>query len=487
MEINTYNTTEGLIDLHIHTNYSSNKNEFMNMDLYPEDLLSEIKEYTDKFGCHSAFAITDHDNILGAKEVYKIIKNAPEKYKNITFIPGCEFYVTCESLGICEQRDKSILHSMHLLGYNFNINDKVLNYYSNIKSIKPGDYFVFCNDYYPYGSIIIAGKNFLNKNGSNFSLSDFLDFELKTGNEHLYVENVNRFYDYCETKLKVKKETLDSLYNNLLGLSENYFYKRKKRLDPKDVDPINTIMNNKLDVMEIMSIIENAGGVSVLAHPNLIRLNDFYTSNKNDYYDFVPDKVNVIDFITFQNFVDAQLQSKKNILNHVVRSLVERAYDPNTGKKLKGLMGIELLHSTNIQQNFFSILTNLLEKYNLYATGGSDKHGSYNKEILSIGQIMPSKIEEVFPKLDKTKATFSIFGCKFVDDIIEKNKLTRKYGNHQIDMLAKTSKNFEIFDYRNIKRFVKEYGIREYSNVLKKYDHININHHKNYNRVEFQP
>jgi hypothetical protein len=471
MENNTFNTTEGLIDLHIHTNYSSNTEEYMNLGLYPKDLLREIKGYTDKFGCHASFSITDHDNIKGAKEIFEIIKNDPEKYKDITFVTGCEFTVSCESLRM-EESNKVVLDSMHLLGYNFDVNDKVLNFYSNMKSLEKGKYFSYGNACVPYGNIIIAGKNYLNKAGLKFSLSDFIDFQLKTGEDNLYIENVNRFYDYCENKLTVDKPILDRLYIHLLGLTKNFPNKEKITLN--DVNPINIFINNKIDVKEMIGIIENAGGVAVLAHPNILRLSKYYYESKKEAPLFIAPHVTVKDKYSLQKFIDSKVKAKKNFLEYIVKNLTQDVVDPITGEKLKGLVGLELLHSTGIEQNFFSVLTDLVEKYNLYATGGSDKHGNYKdyknhkKELIAIGEIMPSSVEEIFPKLDKKKALFTIFGCKFIDDITENRELERKYGNYQIDMLSRTPHKFGIFDYANIKRFVQKYGIQDYGKILKK-------------------
>lgn len=91
--INKKNESKGLIDMHIHTRYSDG-------DFEPSEIVQRVK----KAGI-STFAITDHDTILGCKQLENF--NEP----GLTFIPGIEL-----SAAVSKGR-------MHILGYNIDINN----------------------------------------------------------------------------------------------------------------------------------------------------------------------------------------------------------------------------------------------------------------------------------------------------------------------------------------------------------------------------
>ena len=86
------------VDLHIHSTFSDG-------DLTPSEILNVCNK--EKIGIIS---ITDHDNFDGVK---KIIKDNP--YPDITIIPGIELSAFYKN------------GTLHILGYNFNINDPILN------------------------------------------------------------------------------------------------------------------------------------------------------------------------------------------------------------------------------------------------------------------------------------------------------------------------------------------------------------------------
>ncbi len=88
---------EGLIDMHIHTRYSDG-------DFEPSEIVNRVK----KAGI-TTFAITDHDTVLGCKQLDGF--NEP----GLTFIPGVEL-----SAAVPKGR-------MHILGYNIDIHNRNLN------------------------------------------------------------------------------------------------------------------------------------------------------------------------------------------------------------------------------------------------------------------------------------------------------------------------------------------------------------------------
>ena len=100
-QINNYKNCEKIIDMHIHTNYSDGE---LNLD-------EIIKLAIDnKIGILS---ITDHDTLNGIKQIDR--NDSFIKDYGINIINGIE---------LTAKVDKGI---MHILGYDFDINNKVLN------------------------------------------------------------------------------------------------------------------------------------------------------------------------------------------------------------------------------------------------------------------------------------------------------------------------------------------------------------------------
>lgn len=110
-----------LANLHTHTIYSDGK-------LTIAELLEQGAKYGDervaKLGKDKPFylAITDHDTLEGCKEAVKIIKNNPEKYKNLRLILGIENSALAESPNLLKGPVQ-----VHMITYGINPFDKELN------------------------------------------------------------------------------------------------------------------------------------------------------------------------------------------------------------------------------------------------------------------------------------------------------------------------------------------------------------------------
>lgn len=477
MELNTFNTKEGLIDLHIHSDYSYCDSEYMQTGVKPLNLLEELKNFSNTFNSEVVFSLTDHDNTLGAKEIKNEIDLNSDKYPKVKFISGIELSVSCKSLGtykvekennfFAKNEEENIFEDIHLLGYNYDVENPTLNYYSQINSLAYENTFKYKNKRYPYGKIIFAGKNYLEKLGKKIPFEDFLDFKIESGNRDRksLFQNINNFCIYCAKDLGIDAEIVKKMNVFLLGGKDTDILNNK--LNVKYLNECNLIENSKLDVLEAMSMIEKAGGITVLAHPKTIEFNSEYLSHINVYedkYGFLPKRVNgTLTSVNFCNYINNQIQAKENMLRFILSKLIYKARNPMTGEKLKGLMGIELLHKRNMHVNYFNMLANLCQSYNLYTTGGSDKHGCLNEQILSLGQVMPLSIERQFTKSDKKKIMFSIYNCAFVDDILRNNNIERKKNNHQIELLARLDNKYAILYYHNIKKLITSYANIDYS------------------------
>jgi len=84
------------IDLHTHSTHSDGWGKVY-------DILEQASVYAnelfEKTGKKFTFALTDHDRVSGVQEAIQIIKNNPDKFKNINFVPGVELSFAFNSNG----------------------------------------------------------------------------------------------------------------------------------------------------------------------------------------------------------------------------------------------------------------------------------------------------------------------------------------------------------------------------------------------------
>lgn len=206
---------KNLIDMHIHTNYSDGEfspNEVINMGI--------------KQGI-SVMAITDHDTINGIKSISKdSLKN-----KKIKIINGIEINCKCNK------------GTMHILGYDFDINNYKLNNWleelrtnrmnstlSVMEQIKR-DYKIIFN----YQDII----NLINKN--SIGRPDLAKLCIK--------------YGFCNSVSEAFDMYLNPAHDKVKGT------------------------NKRIEYKESFKLIKNSGGLVILAHPNSLLLNDIELDN----------------------------------------------------------------------------------------------------------------------------------------------------------------------------------------------------------------
>ena len=199
-----------LIDMHIHTIYSDG-------DKTPLEIYEMAKSKKMK-----AFAITDHDSIVGSRTIENM------QLDDIIFINGIE--ISCEV-------DKG---QLHILGYDLELTNKclnnkldelMLNSYKNLKSVL--EQLLKDNSQILFDEEDINQMLSLNKSVSVVDLAQLLV-------KYNYCINTNEAFDkYIVSAYgKIRKET--------------------------------THLNYK----EAIELILNSGGIPVLAHNNKLKLND---------------------------------------------------------------------------------------------------------------------------------------------------------------------------------------------------------------------
>jgi 3',5'-nucleoside bisphosphate phosphatase len=262
---------EERIDLHLHTLYSDGEKT-------PEEILELIRKKK-----VTIFSLTDHDNFISNIEILKIISD------DITFINGIEM------TGYIEKGQ------LHILGYDFNLNDIDLKDATNkmYKSAREKLRLmveVLKQDF----EMIIPSEEIeklIDKPG-DVGRPDLAKLLIKYGYAKTWKE---AFHDYL---IIAHDKTKGSVF--------------------------------KLSGKEIIDLINNAGGIPVLAHPIYLEMN-------NDELDLY------------------------------IQELVSY-----------GLKGIEVYHSDQ-DTEYRDMLLKLVDKYNLLISGGTDYHGEGVKPHIELG------------------------------------------------------------------------------------------------------
>ena len=222
------------------------------------------------------FSITDHDNIKSCSEIEKI--KIPE---NIKYIKGVEFSSINNT------------YNCHILGYN--IDDKNIDLNNECEIIK---------------------KRRIKK--------------IKTIIEYLKTIYQIEISDTEKTELLEKPGTLGRI--DICKLLIQKGYGTKKEIYDKYLSNIPNIKTHRSNIEQIIKIINESNGISVLAHPKEI---------EETYNIYIED---------------------------IIESFIE-----------KGLDGIEIYNSIHTLKDVKRYIL-LAKKYNLLMTGGSDFHGSSHPE-----------------------------------------------------------------------------------------------------------
>ncbi len=234
------------------------------------------------------FSITDHDNVNSCIELEKI--QLPEHIKNIS---GIEFSAINNK------------YNCHILGYDID--------YKNTKLIKECE---------------TIKQRRVNK------IKTIINYLEYTHNIYLSEEE--------QTLLFNKKGTIGRF--DLCKILIEKGYGNKKEIYDKYLSNIEGIKTHRSNIEDITKIINDANGISILAHPKEI---------EEDY------KINIEDII--EDFIE------------------------------KGINGIEAYNSIHTLKDTKRYLL-LAQKYNLLITGGSDFHGASHPERI-IGTTTKEKIK----------------------------------------------------------------------------------------------
>lgn len=262
---------EELIDMHVHTYYSDGEYK-------PYELVKIAKANN-----VITMALTDHDTVDGVRRLDR------GSLKGITVYNGIEF-------GAKVSKGK-----MHILGYDYDINNKNFNKMMEV----------------------------LKNNRINSLLSTYVQLKNDTGINFTYGEIIN----IVNAKHNIGKPDL------ALVLMKNNYVKSVREAFNKYLNPAYEKVrkyNKGVYPEECLNIIKEANGISVLAHPNSLKLNN------------------------------RELEDK-------VKELISM-----------GLQGIEVYHP-DLSEEERKFYLHLANKYDLLISGGSDYHGPKIKPDIELG------------------------------------------------------------------------------------------------------
>ncbi len=421
----------GFVDLHNHTNDSYGE-EMNQMNITPEELLESAYEYTKQTSSDVTFAITDHNSIEGVQKVDLLLKSNPKKYDKINFISGCEFTCSAGSLGEItndEGHIKNIYSNFHMLAYGFNAFDETLSFLCKLHSTKRANSVLVKTDKATIkisaGAYVLSIKNILKDYGIILSLEDFKDVNLKTDNidEKTYINYLMTYIEKFKLEEMVKKDIFYQLCNR------------------------NIISLGRLDCLEVMEVVESAGGVCVLAHPFLIRLGTFAKDNEKKTMALLKRKLKKIGE-KFNDDDNVYILS----LKYIVSKLSKHAHSLDNNKRLKGIVGIENLHfSSTLHSNFFERVNNIAKENNLYITCGSDSHGSLKApNMLSM---FTAKSELTNNVKNDIVAKNCLFAEKLLDGSIKNDLKCNKSFDEQITLVQNQNNKDNVIklqDYCNL-------------------------------------
>lgn len=459
---------KGFVDLHIHTNDSYGE-EMDKMELTPEELLESCYLYSEKNNSSPVtFAITDHNSIDGVQKVDLLIKSDPKKYQNIHFIPGCEFTCSAGSLGTFTDSKghiKNIIKNFHMLAYGFNPFDEDIQFLCKLHSTRKDNsvFYTSTNKYdekitmkISAGAYVLAIKNIMKDYGYDVSIKNFKDVNLKTRNidEQTYIKYLMNY---------ITKFNLPTLVTSDI----------ERQLKSRNI-----IHLGRLDCMEVMDIVEKAGGYCVLAHPYLLEVASDLKHDKPEAKKLLKNllKLRKIDHLDSESFYTM-------LIRYVTHVLKYETIDKYQQKKLNGIVGMEVLHSTSTyDKKDLNTLVEIAEKNNLYMTGGSDSHGTLLKNCM-LSRFVDNEIMK-----DENINNIVMTNNLFASNLVNGKKFDLncyKSFDEQIKIILTNNNLEENLPFENLKLLLREN--RKEVTKKKKEQNANKNEsHSEFNRDEKQ-
>lgn len=331
-------------DLHSHSNHSDGWGSVSN-------LLDEVARYADelheKTGQKFNFALTDHDRVSGIREANEIIKNNPEKFKNLNFIPGVE------------------------LSFSFNSNNQV-------KSGEILAYFIDPNSKSMQTLVEDLNQNrqkmitdCIKKLGDGFSRSDLDDYFLNHDGETFAYNLHYRLRNYAQIKNRVNQiakntnKDPNELYKKLM---DGYVFGSSRVAKPfVSPDGFDKYLKRLNMGTETNMIDENINKICDEFFPKIV--DGKVTSNTENSFekiiDTLKDDNNVILGFAHPYFTAEQMTDYKKEFSGLLKY---------AKGKVKLTENYHQAYSSKIPKDKIEAINQYLLKQNLIPIGGRDNH-----------------------------------------------------------------------------------------------------------------
>ena len=362
------------IDMHIHTEHSHEER----CEITIEKVFEMAQEKAETFKKDSVISVVDHNSILGCIEAQMVAKSG--KYKNVKFINGVEF--TTDLSEINQIIGKDIFQRCHVLAYNYDETNEELLAYSKVTHI---NFFVLEN----VGLQICAARRILiEKFNISIPFTQLLPLTQLTEDSFIRESFIKLIKPYLET------QGINATENQLDKMLEPYIYEHVG-------ENRNAKKYGRLKLSEVATLVNNAGGEIVLAHPAEIKINK---TESAEYFN-VPEltktctMVNLLNFNNSYQILDLFFESAKKM--NINFSGIEKY-------SISSIFG-----RTDISQQ------KIMEKYNLYATAGSDFHGYSFSPDKDLGQVFAHNVEELYYSSHRNGRNLFITSLPCLDHLID--------------------------------------------------------------------
>lgn len=335
-------------DLHSHSNHSDGWGKVAN-------ILNQVAEYADelhsKTGQKFTFALTDHDRVSGVREANAIIKNNPEKFKNINFVPGVELSFSFNSNGQVKTGE--------LLAYFVDPNSKAMQ--------------TLVEDLNKNREKMIV--NCIDKLGEGFSRSDMDNYFLNHDGETFAYNLHYRLRNYAQIKNRINK--MAKIWNDDAGHLYKYFMDGyvfgHGRVPKPFVSPegFNEYLKRTNVYTETQIIDENIDKICNEFFPKIVN-GRVVSDTENSFekiIDTLKDDDNVILAFAHPYFTAKQMSNYKKEFSELLNF---------ANGKIKLSENYHQAYSSNIPKNEIEEINNFLLGKNLIPIGGRDNHaGSF--------------------------------------------------------------------------------------------------------------
>lgn len=420
------------IDMHMHSIFSDEDL----CDESPDHILEKVQNYCDKFNeangtnVSCAISITDHNSVLGSREAKRIL--ARGKYPNVKLIAGAEF-----TIDLCEVNDKMGIEKCftrcHLLGYNFDENNKELVAYSKLTH-------------------------------KRFSNEDNIGLQLCAA-RRLVCEKYNTYIPFADFERIAQLPQNANYVKEFMEVVKAHFNKNGKKFDVSEVYSLvqdylisartyceEATAKGRLKLSEALKLVNEAGGNCALAHPGHISL------NTKGMYEII--KKTDEDVLKLAEDVRKRNKDKKRIEickldSNYAKVVLDKFLNAANAVCEHKIEGIETHYNINyINRNDYAI-HNIAQEKGMFETGGSDYHGENFASHKTIGncfqQFIQRKYGQEYDKKHYRGLFLRVANLPYIDYCVDGDKLNLLAEAKYID------ENFNPVSAEFVDEFISRY------------------------------